>query len=351
MTIKEIAVKAGVSIGTVDRVLHNRGRVSKKTIEKVNLIIKKYGYTPNIFASNLSMSKRYRFGVVMPYIHQDTKYWSIPEKGIVTACKELKRYNVTVEFFLFNKYDPESFQATCGKVQATGIDGLLIAPVLSEQARLFLNRQSKRHIPFVLFDCDLPDAEYMTYIGQDSYKSGVVAAKLFSFLIKKQQKIAVVRVIPKDYHITERARGFTDYFASGRDNKCSVYDIEHSDTYKSFRLLGDRIISENGDRLGGVFVTNDSVHHMARYIDEEIKDRKVHLIGYDLIENNIHYLKKDVIVFLINQHSYEQGYRGILTLFNAVVLKEKVKKKIMMPIDIIVKENLEDYQDRFDLKS
>jgi LacI family transcriptional regulator len=350
MTIKEIAMKAGVSIGTVDRVLHKRGRVSLETIKKVNNIIKKYGYKPNIFASNLSLSKNFQFGILMPYVHQDTKYWSIPEKGIMAAYKELERYNVRIKFFLFDKYNPDSFIKACKKILVSEMEGLLIAPVLSQHARKFMKESLSNKIPCVLFDSDLPQTDYLAYIGQDSYKSGFVAAKLMSLLIQNHKTIAVIRVIGGDYHINERARGFTEYFRLHKDCQCIVYDIEESDNYAAFKSLGDHITSENKEKLRGIFVTNDSVHYMARYICEEIKDQKIHLIGYDLIENNIDYLKKDIINFLISQHSFEQGYNGIHTLFNAVVLKENVKKTIMMPIDIIVKENLEDYQNRYDLK-
>ena len=44
VTIKDIARLAGVSVGTVDRVLHNRGRVSPKTLEKIMAVLKKNGY-------------------------------------------------------------------------------------------------------------------------------------------------------------------------------------------------------------------------------------------------------------------------------------------------------------------
>ncbi|MDR0598748.1 MAG: helix-turn-helix domain-containing protein, partial [Treponema sp.] len=47
MTVKEIAELAGVSIGTVDRVLHKRGRVSAATRETIEAIIEEYQFTPN----------------------------------------------------------------------------------------------------------------------------------------------------------------------------------------------------------------------------------------------------------------------------------------------------------------
>ena len=48
--IKDIARLAGVSIGTVDRVLHERGEVAEKTREKVKQILKETNYSPNVMA-------------------------------------------------------------------------------------------------------------------------------------------------------------------------------------------------------------------------------------------------------------------------------------------------------------
>mgnify|MGYP006136489565 FL=1 len=51
MTIKELAAKAKVSVGTVDRVIHKRGGVSKKTEIIINNLIKKYNFKINLVAS------------------------------------------------------------------------------------------------------------------------------------------------------------------------------------------------------------------------------------------------------------------------------------------------------------
>ena len=48
--IKDIAVLAGVSEGTVDRVLHQRGDVSAKSLEAVNKVLEEIKYTPNLMA-------------------------------------------------------------------------------------------------------------------------------------------------------------------------------------------------------------------------------------------------------------------------------------------------------------
>ena len=58
-TIFDVARHAGVSRGTVDRVIYGRGRVSEKTKEKVRKVISELGYTPNPNASSLANRKEY----------------------------------------------------------------------------------------------------------------------------------------------------------------------------------------------------------------------------------------------------------------------------------------------------
>jgi len=51
--IKDIAQLAGVSVGTVDRVLHNRGRVSEEALKKVLSVLDQIEYKPNLIARTL----------------------------------------------------------------------------------------------------------------------------------------------------------------------------------------------------------------------------------------------------------------------------------------------------------
>ena len=66
ITINEVAQEAGVSKSTVSRVLSNNGRISKATKQKVNDVIKKLGYQPNITARNLAKNRTKTLGVVLP---------------------------------------------------------------------------------------------------------------------------------------------------------------------------------------------------------------------------------------------------------------------------------------------
>ena len=55
--LTDIARLANVSVGTVDRVIHNRGRVSEENIRRVKEIMEQVGYRPNLIARSLAVKK------------------------------------------------------------------------------------------------------------------------------------------------------------------------------------------------------------------------------------------------------------------------------------------------------
>lgn len=342
VTIKKIAEKAGVSIGTVDRVIHNRGYVSKKAESRVKQAIKELNYTPNIFARQLKLSRTFTFGVLMPEFHQDSRYWQIPAIGIKKAQKELKNHRIRIHFFHYDRNSHMSFSRACEEVLGSDIDGLLMVPALSSIAEEFIKKLPE-DLPYIFFDSKVPSSNCLSYIIQDSYLSGQLAGRLMHLLLKEHGSIAAIKVIPEDFHIDERIRGFQNYFSLFPNVQLKIYDAHSLGDQGRFIHLIDQILEEN-PKLNGIFVSNALTFCVARVVELQKFKRKISIIGYDLIEENIEYLKKGIIDFLISQQSERQGYQGIYTLFRRIVLNEPVPNKIMMHIDIITKENVDYYQ-------
>ncbi len=341
MTIKELAKRANVSIGTVDRVMHGRGRVSKDTSEMIKKLISESGYKPNIFGRRLSLSKDFTFAILMPKLYQDSKYWEMSSKGIEQAHTELKAYKVKIKYFFYDRYSEISIKKEIEKIENTGIDGLLIAPVLHRPIKKYLATIAKK-IPYVLFNANIPDSNAVSYIGQDSFQSGVLSAKLMKMLVCRKGCIAVMIAAPDDYHITERADGFYSYFEDNDDYSLKSYTMSPC-TKETFYAMMKKITREERE-LQGVFVANAATHYAAEYLKEHFSDKKICLVGYDPIDENVKYLREGIIDFLISQKAEMQGYKGIYALYRSVVLQEPSEKYIMMPLDIITKENLIYYQ-------
>ena len=84
--IKDIAERAGVSTGTVDRVLHNRPNVSPKALEKVQKALEEMDYKPNVYASALAYNRDYHFVSIIPK-HESEAYWQEIETGASEATE------------------------------------------------------------------------------------------------------------------------------------------------------------------------------------------------------------------------------------------------------------------------
>lgn len=67
-TIKDVAREAGLTVGTVSRVLNNRGYISEATRNRVHQVMKELNYQPNEVARSLSKSKTNTIGVIVPHI-------------------------------------------------------------------------------------------------------------------------------------------------------------------------------------------------------------------------------------------------------------------------------------------
>ena len=68
-TIKEVAARSGVGIGTVSRVLNNSPQISEETRQKVLKAIKELNYVPNVAGKRLSQKRSYVLAVIVPIIN------------------------------------------------------------------------------------------------------------------------------------------------------------------------------------------------------------------------------------------------------------------------------------------
>ncbi len=326
----------------MDRVIHHRGRVSSKTEGRIRQIIEQVGYKPNVFAKNLKLGKPIIFGVLTPKPLQDNAYWTLPIRGINKAQEELASQKIEVRYFFYDKYSKKSFHKTSRDVLKGELDGLIIAPALSGEFDEFV-KTIPNSLPYVFFDSFIPNSKYHAYIGQDSLQSGFLSGKLMCLLIKGKGTIAVLKVLPSDYHTNNRVRGFVDFCT-----KCSpciprIYEIDGKGSQSKRKEVLERIFIEN-QNLKGIFISNTFTHQVAEFVKNNPGKEKVYIIGYDLIKENIKFLKEGIIDFLISQQSKKQGYEALYTLYRHVLFKESVKKNIIMQIDIVTNENIDYYK-------
>ncbi len=169
ITIKEIAKKAGVSAGTVDRVLHNRGEVAEATRDLVLKIAKEGNYSTNVFARNLKLNKVYNLAVILP---KDNEYWKNQSEGIEEAAEEYASLGMQLSFYTFDRQDKDSFLTQSNIALNSSPDGVILAPLLQREATQICESLQQADIPFIFVDSNLDNIKPLAFIGQDSRQSG-----------------------------------------------------------------------------------------------------------------------------------------------------------------------------------
>lgn len=343
ITIADIAKLAGVSIGTVDRVLHNRGEVSEKTKTKVLEIVKKLNYRPDIMASTLARKKTMKIAIFIPEKQPDSNFWNLPIVGIKRSLNEFSYLDLQVKYFHYNQFDYDSFVNKINEVLDYKPDGILFAPGFHKESIEFLSNCQILNIPVVLINSHLEESNYLMFIGQDSFQSGYLAAKLFSlsFTTGNVLIVNISKNLATHHHILNRNNGFQNFFI-----KNGYYDIQVH--ISNLNTTDQEIINQelmkifnSINNINGIFVPSSRVYKVAEFIRKN--NIKTRIIGFDLIKENLPYLKNGEIDFIISQKPVDQGYIGLSSLIQYLFLRKEPVKNYYMPIEIITKENMDYY--------
>ena len=301
---------AGVSAGTVDRVLHNRGDVSEKSKEKVQKVLDEINYQPNVFAIGLAAKKKYVITCMIPH-YNEHDYWHSVATGIERARQELRPFNVSVDYLYYTHGDRSSYQEACKTIENSDTDALLLAPNFREDTLPMLEYLKKKKIPFAFIDFDIQEAKPLIYIGQDSYKSGYSEGQEIALFLNNNKEN------PAEIQMQRRLEGFMSYLAEEHRDTITYDVILNKENPEQNDEILDVFFSEHPKAtLGGAF--NSRVYQVGNYLHKKGKRMKG-LLGYDLLKDNVELLCDDI------------------------VFKRPVEPLKYMPIDILLKENIDFY--------
>ena len=344
--IKDIAERSGVSVGTVDRVLHNRPNVSKPAREKVEEALKEMNYQPNVYASALAYNKSYVFNMLLPQ-HESEAYWEEIEQGVKKAIDVRRDFHIDVKLLHYERFNNASFIEKYKECLSSNPNGVIIVPAEIEVTREFTDKLHELQIPFIMLDSYMPDLKPLSFFGQDSFCSGYFAAKMLMLIASNQKDIMLFKQI-KDGRVTSKQQvnrevGFRHYT---HDHFPNIKITEFCIPFKGTRSEYDSMIKEFFEKHPDVhhcITLNSKAHIIGEYLlRNNIRD--IQIMGYDMVAKNAECLRQDSISFLIAQHGYQHGYSCVDTLFKAIVLRKKVQPVNYMPIELLTKENVDFYR-------
>ena len=343
--IKDIAAMAGVSVGTVDRVIHGRSGVSEESKVRVEKILDQLNYQPNMYASALASNRKYHFACLLP-LHENGEYWSDVERGILQATKTYTDFHVNHSLSFYDPYDYHSFTDAANRILEEDPDGVLFAPTRPEFTGPFVAQLNQRNIPYIYIDSNIREYPALAFYGQNSFQSGIFAARMMMLAAGKETtEIAIFRKINDGIvgsnQQERREIGFREYMGQ-HFPECRIWelDLHAKRSEEDFNMLEHFFTCHPNLRSGITF--NSKAFIIGEYLEQKgITDFQ--LTGYDLLKRNIACLHRGSIFFLIAQQPSIQGFNGIKALADHLILKKEVNRENFMPIDLLTKENIDYY--------
>ncbi len=348
--IKDIAERAGVSVGTVDRVIHGRMNVSRLSLEKVQKVLDEINFTPNHYASALANKKVYQFAAILP-MHEEDSYWARVERGLGDGVRRFNDFKISFKVFRYDPFNDESFKLECANLIASEPDSVIIGPIFNQRIMAnFVNQLGIKEIPYALLDSNFPEFDHLVFYGQDSKRSGAFSGRIMSMAAGgNPDKIAIFKVMGEGRVASRqqmnREVGFRQYMEEHCPD-CKIVDvILYAYDKQGMHDIMKEFFTKNPD-IRFALSFNSSIHIIANFLKNEMPEYPhVTLLGYDAVDANVECIKDGSADFLIAQHPQDQGLNCFRSMFNACVLHIKQERDHYMAIELLTKENIDFYKD------
>jgi LacI family transcriptional regulator len=208
----------------------------------------------------------------------------------------------------------------------------------------FCGKTQKKQIPYVFIDSDIPEQGSLTYIGPDVKQSAYIAAKLLHTVVQKNDDVLILNMVKGIENAAALKRmeaGFRDFYRENSFDEDVIHTltINSTDRETVFRELTKFYIKNQ--HIKGVFVTNSKAYLVSGFHVMHELDTRV--VGFDLVKENVEHLKSGGIDYLISQSPLLQGMKAFQTLFELFVYKNKPHQTQYVPLDIIIRENVDFY--------
>ena len=299
VTLRQIAELAGVSRGTVDRVMNNRGHVNEEVEARVRQIAAELGYEPNQAGRALARAKvSVKIGFLIQSV--ETPTMQTVAEGAEEAAAKLRSRGLDV---VIRKLESLGEQQELDAIEALvkeGIKGLAITPSDSPEIYAALDRVVDLGIPVITVNGDAPRSRRMCFVGMDNAQGGRTAAGLVRSMLPAGGKVLTLSAYPNNHGHRARYVSFAEEMAKIAPD-IQLLPLQHG-------------ACEAIEKMG----------------------RKVRVVAYDLTPQNRIDLTENKIEFVIDQNARVQGTQPPQLLYEYLI-EGKQPTCPQMYTDILIK--------------
>ncbi len=340
ITIKQIAEMANVSRGTVDRVLNNRGGVSKEVADRVNMVAETLGYKPNSAGKALAvMKKKISFGVILPS-PEDNPFFVDIVRGIDFAGKNIESYGIKLLYRFMRTYSTELQLGLIDELVSQGVTALIIMPFDDEAIIEKINTLVDSGILVVTMNNDICDSKRNYHVGIDFIKSGKIAAGLLGQITNGRANVLVLNGSAKLLGHKQRIMGFHEVIdelypeikvvdiIDCNDNNFVAYDL----VLASLKMYPE---------IDAIYITAEGITGACEAV-AKYPDRLIKIICFDDVPKVKELIRSGRISATVCQQPFNQGSTAVDKLFASVVNSCRNTNEIIYMDSIIkIRENID----------
>ena len=338
VTIKKIAEYSGVSRGTVDRVLNNRGNVKPETEELVRKIADQLGYTPNIAGKALAARKKsLTIGIIL--ISEGNTFFDDVINGINQAEKELKDYGVNIVLKRMKGYNAQE-QLKLIEELKENINILILNAISDTAVADAIAELSEKNIGVITVNTDIENSKRLCYVGSDYEKGGETACGMMGFLTNGHANIGILTGSEKILGHRQRVAGFRKIMKNKYpDMKEVAFAATDDDDIQAYEVT-KQMLSKHKE-IDTLFIVAAGIYGVCRAVMHLGLERKINIISFDKIPVTVDMMKAGIIKATICQQPFTQGNKSVHLAFDYLISGNKPEKdKYIMKNEIKIVENL-----------
>lgn len=336
VTSKKIAELSGVSRGTVDRVLHQRGNVRPEVEKRVKEIAERLGYVPNRAGKALSSRNRpVRIGILLQSI--GNPFFDKVKEGIAAAKQEYSDFTIRCELAELKGYDISEQLAQIDRMVEKQVQLLLLTPINSPEIAGKINELAKKGIAVITLNSDIENTGRLCYVGCHYIRSGETAAGLMGLMLRAGD-VGVVTGSIKMLGHNQRINGFLSV-CRREYPKLKVVDIveNNDDDAQSEQAVLNML--NRYPEISALYFTAGGVPGGIRAL-ERLGRSDILVITCDNTAQIQRYLKTGQIAATVSQKPFRQGYEATKVALEYLVSQRPPSAEIYMDNEIIIKQNL-----------
>lgn len=335
--IRAIAEALGISVATVDRALHNRGRISEVTRARVQEMVEKQNYRPNLAARDLRLNRHFRISVHLP--STIAAFFDALSAGMVDGSAAY-RSALDLEFHRYAR-NPGRAQASIRAALDANVQGIIVVPSNTEQMKRLMRKAQEKKIPVICVSTDAPESGRLTAVTPYPYYGGCMAAEALALRMEKRGRVMVLTGDMDNLNQTEKVRGCVATLSKVAAGLSATVVETHDDPQQAYEGI-QRSLRE-GAEIAGLYITGaNSIAALAALRDAGSLGR-FPIVTTDLFPELADFIREGVVQATIYQCPEMQGSLAMRAMYHYLMEGVVPPSSIGVIPQLVMESNLELY--------